>query len=49
MTGETKTQILLINYSFGNSQIVRNRMVKPFEIKDEFKLNVQICQEYWTE
>ena len=33
---KTKKQILLINYSSGNSQTVKNRMVEPFEFKDDF-------------
>jgi predicted DNA-binding transcriptional regulator YafY len=33
-----KKQILLLNYSSGNSQTVRNRMVEPFEFKDDFNL-----------
>lgn len=35
---QAKKQILLINYSSGNSQTVRNRMVEPFEFKDDFNL-----------
>lgn len=35
---QTKKQILLLNYSSGNSQTVRNRMVEPFEFKDDFNL-----------
>jgi proteasome accessory factor C len=35
---ETKKQILLINYASGNSQTVKNRMVEPFEFKDDFNL-----------
>jgi|SRR5665647_1189196 len=35
---QTKKQILLINYASGNSQTVRNRMVEPFEFKDDFNL-----------
>lgn len=35
---QTKKQILLINYSSGNSQTVKNRMVEPFEFKDDFNL-----------
>jgi proteasome accessory factor C len=34
----TKKQILLINYASGNSQTVKNRMVEPFEFKDDFNL-----------
>ncbi len=33
-----KKQILLINYSSGNSQTVKNRLVEPFEFKDDFNL-----------
>ena len=33
-----KKQILLINYASGNSQTVKNRMVEPFEFKDDFNL-----------
>ncbi len=33
-----KKQILLINYASGNSQTVRNRLVEPFEFKDDFNL-----------
>jgi predicted DNA-binding transcriptional regulator YafY len=35
---QQKKQILLINYASGNSQTVRNRMVEPFEFKDDFNL-----------
>jgi len=35
---QTRKQILLLNYSSGNSQTVRNRMVEPFEFKDDFNL-----------
>ena len=35
---QTKKQILLIDYSSGNSQTVRSRMVEPFEFKDDFNL-----------
>lgn len=35
---QSKKQILLINYASGNSQTVRNRMVEPFEFKDDFNL-----------
>ena len=35
---QAKKQILLIGYSSGNSQTVRNRMVEPFEFKDDFNL-----------
>ncbi len=33
-----KKQILLVNYSSGNSETVKNRMVEPFEFKDDFNL-----------
>lgn len=33
-----KTQILLINYASGNSQTIKNRLVEPFEFKDDFNL-----------
>lgn len=33
-----KKQILLINYASGNSQTVKNRLVEPFEFKDDFNL-----------
>ncbi|MDP4205638.1 MAG: WYL domain-containing protein [Bacteroidota bacterium] len=33
-----KKQILLINYASGNSQTIKNRMVEPFEFKDDFSL-----------
>ncbi|MEN6453204.1 MAG: WYL domain-containing protein [Prolixibacteraceae bacterium] len=33
-----KKQILLVNYASGNSQTVKNRMVEPFEFKDDFNL-----------
>lgn len=33
-----KRQIMLVNYSSGNSQTVRNRLVEPFEFKDDFNL-----------
>jgi len=33
-----KKQILLINYSSGNSETVKNRLVEPFEFKDDFNL-----------
>jgi len=36
--GQAKKQILLINYASGNSQTVKNRMVEPFEFKDDFNL-----------
>lgn len=35
---QDKKQILLINYASGNSQTVKNRMVEPFEFKDDFNL-----------
>ena len=35
---QAKKQILLINYASGNSQTVKNRMVEPFEFKDDFNL-----------
>ena len=35
---KAKKQILLIDYSSGNSQTVRNRMVEPFEFKDDFSM-----------
>ena len=35
---QQKKQILLINYASGNSQTVRNRMVEPFEFKDDFNM-----------
>ncbi|KOH47181.1 helix-turn-helix transcriptional regulator [Sunxiuqinia dokdonensis] len=33
-----KKQILLVNYASGNSQTVKNRMVEPFEFKNDFNL-----------
>jgi predicted DNA-binding transcriptional regulator YafY len=33
-----RKQILLVNYASGNSQTVKNRMVEPFEFKDDFNL-----------
>ena len=33
-----KKQILLLNYSSGNSDSVKNRMVEPFEFKEDFSL-----------
>lgn len=33
-----RKQVLLINYSSGNSLTVKNRLVEPFEFKDDFKL-----------
>lgn len=35
---QLKKQILLINYASGNSQTMKNRMVEPFEFKDDFNL-----------
>jgi len=35
---QQKKKILLINYASGNSLSVRNRMVEPFEFKDDFTL-----------
>jgi proteasome accessory factor C len=35
---KNKKQVLLINYSSGNSQTIRNRQVEPFEFKDDFNL-----------
>ena len=35
---QEKKQILLVNYASGNSQTVKNRMVEPFEFKDDFNL-----------
>lgn len=35
---QSKKQILLINYASGNSQTIRNRLVEPFEFKDDFNL-----------
>lgn len=35
---QTKKQILLVNYSSGNSQTVRTRRVEPFEFKEDFNL-----------
>ncbi|HEY3371680.1 MAG TPA: WYL domain-containing protein [Prolixibacteraceae bacterium] len=35
---QAKKQILLINYASGNSETVKNRMVEPFEFKDDFNL-----------
>lgn len=35
---QNKKQILLIHYSSGNSLTVKNRLVEPFEFKDDFKL-----------
>lgn len=35
---QQKKQILLINYASGNSQTMKNRMVEPFEFKDDFNL-----------
>lgn len=33
-----KKQILLINYSSGNSQTVKDRLIEPFEFKDDFNM-----------
>lgn len=33
-----KRKILLLNYASGNSQSIKNRMVEPFEFKDDFNL-----------
>lgn len=33
-----KKQVLLVNYSSGNSETIRNRLVEPFEFKDDFNL-----------
>ncbi len=33
-----KKQVLLINYASGNSQTIKNRLVEPFEFKDDFNL-----------
>lgn len=33
-----KRKILLLDYASGNSQTVRNRLVEPFELKDDFNL-----------
>ena len=33
-----KKQALLINYASGNSQTVKNRLVEPFEFKEDFNL-----------
>lgn len=38
MAQKQKKQILLINYASGNSQTVKNRLVEPFEFKDDFNL-----------
>ena len=35
---QKKKQILLVNYASGNSQTVKNRLVEPFEFKDDFNL-----------
>lgn len=35
---QQRKQILLVNYASGNSQTVKNRMVEPFEFKDNFNL-----------
>lgn len=34
----SKKQVLLLNYSSGNSQTIKNRWVEPFEFKDDFNL-----------
>lgn len=33
-----KKQVLIVNYASGNSQTIRNRMVEPFEFKEDFSL-----------
>jgi len=33
-----KRQVLLVNYSSGNSETVKDRLVEPFEFKDDFNL-----------
>lgn len=35
---QLKRQIMLLDYASGNSQTVKNRMVEPFEFKDDFNL-----------
>ncbi len=35
---KNKRQVLLMNYYSGNSETVRNRLVEPFEFKDDFNL-----------
>jgi predicted DNA-binding transcriptional regulator YafY len=35
---KNEKQVLLVNYSSGNSESVRNRLVEPFEFKDDFNL-----------
>jgi len=35
---QNKKQILLVNYASGNSQTVRDRLVEPFEFKDDFNM-----------
>lgn len=35
---KSRNQALLLNYSSGNSGTVRNRLVEPFEFKDDFNL-----------
>jgi len=35
---QQRKQVLLLNYASGNSQTVKNRMVEPFEFKDDFNL-----------
>ncbi len=43
-----KRQILIVNYSSGNSQSIRNRMVEPFEFKEDFTLiwafDTELCE-----
>ncbi|MCW0484170.1 helix-turn-helix transcriptional regulator [Gaoshiqia sediminis] len=33
-----KKQVLLVNYASGNSQTVKNRLVEPFEFREDFNL-----------
>lgn len=35
---KTKKQVLLIDYASGNSMTIRNRLVEPFEFKEDFSL-----------
>ena len=35
---KNRQQVLLVNYSSGNSESVRNRLVEPYEFKDDFNL-----------
>ena len=35
---KNKKQVLLVNYASGNSQTIKNRLVEPFEFKDDFNL-----------